>query len=1725
MRKSGLAKLAASVLLSAWTVRLQAVVSSGDYVRRGLFAQYDALENSGGGAHDASATKWSDLSGNGHDGTLGADVTWERDALVYVSEKTSTSNKPVKIGTGPTDLIAGRTFSVELVLTPGRGGVRQVLFGTYDGTDGFTIELRETNYLRAYFDAAPNIETTEPLSVSGGSTVSLTTDSKVHRLYRDGQEFLVNTTPNTGIMAKKVQTVLGGEPSTKRDLSFRGRIHACRIYDRVLTADEVKLNTALDQVRFFGADPQTVDLPDGYLFDAETNFLCVARVRSADADRGGVRLGEGEPSADISVTNRVGAGGTLGITAVAAAGYRFDHWVGSPRLPASGGRDTENLTIGFDGPVGLTAVFVPENRPANPEEAAFIEADGQSAVDTDWLATPRSAFVADYAWVGTADSQDGIFGTRVGDVRVALYINGNNHDQSWTYSNGSTVKYNATGIYPDEARHLATLDSFAGKVFLATGLTTDYTAASGPVATLTATRPIALFGSPASAEDSFMYMSTARLYSFEIRESGSVAGFFAPYRAADGIGFMDVATGKVHLNATSEGSLTLNDGYGTAEDYFVEDGTLHVRLYACARRAGTGSVAIDGVTADAGSAWTSKGSAAFVALPAKGFRFVRWEGDIAFLSAGTAEDASVTVDATRVRSLKAVFERVGSYVQDGLVVWYDGIENAGVGRHEANPSVWADLTDNGHDGTLMPDLTWTANAWQYTNEAAEHEKKLVNAGTAPADVISGTKSFSIECVCRPRSVTTRTALASQYEGVSTSGFSFEITADKKLRAWFTNKPDFKSKETLSADSDVTATLTTDGSRHVFYENGVAGSVNTTANTGKMVKGDLIVGGEPCTLTTRDMNFRGTFYAFRFYNRPLTADEAKLNAALDQVRFFGADPQTVDLPPGCRFDADTNVVFAKTAVWTGAEDRSPANPANWQCTDAFGRPISGVVPNGLSEVILSGDVDFEVPAGTPFSCLKLTIGTIRLTADCDWRGLGPFDLPEGALIDLNGHALSYLPPVGTSAHAAEVTDSAGDGELRLFGAGADLTFTNDKLAFTGKMRLVWTGPGTLLAEKSGQTYTGGTVLADGKIWIASGTDTTTHAPSKCHQFGAAGSEIVVTSGGSFNIRGNYEFATYPFVLDGGILYNGIAQSKLTWNGIGDITLTDDSDLTVNKSTVFGSSLPTTIDCGGKTLTATIANGSSLYLRTPTVANGTFRIPAGTGSLVMRDGDKDCRTADFDIACGYVVPDGITVAVRDFACALPADDDAGAGLTRVCGRFRPANAWFHDTELEDGATLDLAAWTAAFPLESGLTPKACVRKRLTFANGSRIAIDARGRTLSEGDLVVSWSAVPANIGTVRFEFVGDETMPFVASDGIRYGGVPRTEVATAVWCGGASSDLASPSNWQCADFDGRTVAGAVPGRYAMVRLAGDVSFDAPANSVWWRVTFGETRLVADCDWTAFGPLVLNEGSLLDLNGHRLDLTGAPGETPYAATVTNGAAPAKALLALGVPVDTALTNTRVTVSSDVSLDIVGPGAYVFNGSVLSRAADGTLVKGGTGTYVLPAGVVPARLAVEEGTLSFADAAVTASVSVAENATVELGATALTCPFLSGSGTVRGGSLRLVGLVCPGGNGAVGTLRLDSAATLTGRLSVELGDLLEIGHPLRVSSAEIVVTDLQDLTGDAPFEIAAGASVTGWRKVTDNLDGTGWKLLGGKGGLSIVPPGTPIPPPEESGLIILFR
>lgn len=89
------------------------------------------------------------------------------------------------------------------------------------------------------------------------------------------------------------------------------------------------------------------------------------------------------------------------------------------------------------------------------------------------------------------------------------------------------------------------------------------------------------------------------------------------------------------------------------------------------------------------------------------------------------------------------------YVTDGLVAWWDGIWNAGVGVHDSASTTWADLSGNGHNITnlhnvtigeqsialLANDETGCGNTPLFTNDAISTIEVVMTMASANGGII------------------------------------------------------------------------------------------------------------------------------------------------------------------------------------------------------------------------------------------------------------------------------------------------------------------------------------------------------------------------------------------------------------------------------------------------------------------------------------------------------------------------------------------------------------------------------------------------------------------------------------------------------------------------------------------------------------------------------------------------------------------------------------------------------------------------------------------------------------------------------------------------------------------------------------------------------------------------------------------------------------------------------
>lgn len=209
------------------------------------------------------------------------------------------------------------------------------------------------------------------------------------------------------------------------------------------------------------------------------------------------------------------------------------------------------------------------------------------------------------------------------------------------------------------------------------------------------------------------------------------------------------------------------------------------------------------------------------------------------------------------------------YVQDGLIAMWDGIENAGLGVHDQNATVWKDLTGNGHDLALQSYTYWTDTACakdsRSSGRLAYRNENLTNV-------------LSIECVFDMRS-----------EVDNGQGRCFvQVQNSRSVMGW--GLVGIRSRGAPSVMMDTTSNVlisqfaasivyAPSESNDAIYFNGSRAS--TVASSGNWNLGStLSVGGTGSSSTT----IVGKCHSVRLYSRAITADEIAANYAIDKARF-------------------------------------------------------------------------------------------------------------------------------------------------------------------------------------------------------------------------------------------------------------------------------------------------------------------------------------------------------------------------------------------------------------------------------------------------------------------------------------------------------------------------------------------------------------------------------------------------------------------------------------------------------------------------------------------------------------------------------------------------------------------------------------------------------------------------------------------------------------------------
>lgn len=227
-----------------------------------------------------------------------------------------------------------------------------------------------------------------------------------------------------------------------------------------------------------------------------------------------------------------------------------------------------------------------------------------------------------------------------------------------------------------------------------------------------------------------------------------------------------------------------------------------------------------------------------------------------------------------------------TYITDGLVHRWDGIDNTGAG-HDNSVTVWKDLVGN-IDLTKQAGGTWTENALHFEPTAGTdtyYWKDLTETSVY-------SQNMTIEVCITP---TASATVAEWSDNKSAVIANISSSGSNQLRRIMLSKGDisvggYTNGTTQFATTGLTSlleirhiacTFTQQTGTNTIYSNGVQKTLNANHTFGEYQKDYVFVG---CSLGNSKYPYLGDIHSVRVYNRVLTAEEVAQNYAADVIRF-------------------------------------------------------------------------------------------------------------------------------------------------------------------------------------------------------------------------------------------------------------------------------------------------------------------------------------------------------------------------------------------------------------------------------------------------------------------------------------------------------------------------------------------------------------------------------------------------------------------------------------------------------------------------------------------------------------------------------------------------------------------------------------------------------------------------------------------------------------------------
>ena len=216
-----------------------------------------------------------------------------------------------------------------------------------------------------------------------------------------------------------------------------------------------------------------------------------------------------------------------------------------------------------------------------------------------------------------------------------------------------------------------------------------------------------------------------------------------------------------------------------------------------------------------------------------------------------------------------------SYVQDGLIAMWDGIENVGFGQHSNSTTTWVDLSGHNRDAALSGTYSWLDDCW--------HVESATNRGLAQWNALNLGSSQTIEIVIHP--YTTYNPYDYSYGRI----ISEAQPVPSPCVALGFNAPYMYGYGLDSAGPAIQGFMTfAKHSHQIIHPSGgpmayhIDNNLVWTKETTQDSTGTTIGCFANNLSYTRGID--ADYFAVRLYSRALTADEIAANYAVDKARF-------------------------------------------------------------------------------------------------------------------------------------------------------------------------------------------------------------------------------------------------------------------------------------------------------------------------------------------------------------------------------------------------------------------------------------------------------------------------------------------------------------------------------------------------------------------------------------------------------------------------------------------------------------------------------------------------------------------------------------------------------------------------------------------------------------------------------------------------------------------------